>query len=107
MQASRQIFRATTVFVIAGTLFGSIFILSQEVHALQGNAMSISGPSMTFGDPQNPTCTVRLESLDGPLAAGFTKDLWKIIMACNAAQGGTPQPETLLPHPNRPFEIET
>lgn len=107
MKASRQIFIATSALVISGSVFGSILLLNQGVQELQSEGLKASGPSMTFGDPENPLCTVRVDSMNGPLAAHLSNDLWRIIMACEAAQNGSPSPAPSKPGEFNNHEIET
>lgn len=106
MSNARQAFRAGALICIASSFFGGLFILSKEVHALQMSALTKNGPSMTFGDPANPLCTIRLDGIDHQLAVQVSEQVWRTIIACRAEQSGgatRPAPEAL---PSQPLEIE-
>lgn len=98
MNLSQQIFRSFSLLVIGTSLFGGLYILNSEVASLKAEAASISAPSVTLGDPGNPTCTVRIDGADLALSRDVQDRLWRTVIACEAAQEApaspTPQRET-------------
>ena len=111
MQKSRQAFRAGSMLIVGGVVFGTLLILSQEVHALKYASPQISAGSVTLGNPNNPTCTVTVDSLEAQASAQMHEQIWKTILACEAAQGGTPQQKVPDSAPDLvpeiPNELET